>query len=56
MINRHTALGQDLFQIAIGYAVSDIEENRVENDLFRELSTFERNHLTPLELEILGKP
>jgi len=44
MIDCHAVLSQDLFQIAIGHAVSDIEKDRMKNDFFRLLNTFERNH------------
>ncbi len=44
MVSHNAALRQDLLEIAIEYGVPDIEEGRMQDDLLRELGSFERNH------------
>ena len=44
MVDVHTTFLQNLFQIAIGDGVSHIEEDRVQDNILRELHTFERHH------------
>ena len=42
MVHFHTALGHDLFHIAIGDRVADIEKHSEQDHAFRVLCPFER--------------
>ncbi|POZ49952.1 hypothetical protein AADEFJLK_04232 [Methylovulum psychrotolerans] len=47
MIHGDTALRQNFFQVAVGNAIPDIEENRVQDNVFRIVGTFKADLHSP---------
>lgn len=44
MIDRDTPLRNDLSKVAARHALAQVEEDRVQNDVAREVGTLERDH------------
>jgi hypothetical protein len=48
MIDTHAALCQDFFQITVGNALPDVEEQCMQNHMLPKLRAFERHYWTNL--------